>query len=427
MKLYSIVRFAGMLACAGALYISAANAGVETIIHLFAGGSDGASPLAGLIKVDGTLYGTTERGGGTGCKNGCGIVFSVNPRTGAETVLHAFAGGSDGAYPLAGLINVGGTLYGTTERGGSANCAGAKGCGTVFSVSPTTGAVTVLYAFAGGSDGAYPLAGLLNVDGTLYGTTERGGTGCPGNGCGTVFSVSPTTATVTIVYSFTGGRDGAYPHGGLINARGKVYGTTLLYGTTARGGGTGCGNGCGTVYTLDRKTGAERVLHAFAGGRHGAYPLAGLINVEGTLYGTTERGGGAGCGTDGCGTVFSVSSKTGAVAILFAFAGDGDGAHPHGGVLYIRGNFAHGTLYGTTERGGTGCRGSGCGTVFSVSPTTGAETVLYSFDGGDGAYPFAGLINLDGMLSGTTARGGGKSCRSRSCGTVFSVRPLLAD
>jgi uncharacterized repeat protein (TIGR03803 family) len=234
----------------------------------------------------------------------------VSSKTGAEKVLYAFAGGSDGAYPLAGLINVDGTLYGTTERGGGAGCGGAKGCGTVFSVSPTTGAETVLCSFAGGSDGAYPLAGLINVDGTLYGTTERGGRGCRGSGCGTVFSVSLKNGAVTVLYSFAGGSDGAYPHGGLINARGKVYGTTLLYGTTERGGGTGCDNGCGTVYTVNPKTGAEIVLYAFAGGSDGAYPLGGIIKVlDGAtlLYGTTERGGGKSCGGKSCGTVFSIT------------------------------------------------------------------------------------------------------------------------
>jgi uncharacterized repeat protein (TIGR03803 family) len=162
------------------------------VVYNFAGGSDGARPLAGLINVNGTLYGTTVQGGGEGCYKsfGCGTVFSVTP-SGQETVLHAFTGGSDGANPKAGLIDVNGTLYGTTFHGGDTKCNGRSGvgCGTVFSITPS-GAETVLHGFTGPPDGAWPAAGLRDVNGTLYGTTAEGGTpgGCrlghPKIGCG---------------------------------------------------------------------------------------------------------------------------------------------------------------------------------------------------------------------------------------------------
>jgi uncharacterized repeat protein (TIGR03803 family) len=78
-----------------------------------------------------SLYGTTEQGGAYGY----GTVFKVDPKTGAESVVYSFCSGggtcADGAYPWAGsLINVSGTLYGTTSSGGKI------GVGTVFKIVP---------------------------------------------------------------------------------------------------------------------------------------------------------------------------------------------------------------------------------------------------------------------------------------------------
>jgi uncharacterized repeat protein (TIGR03803 family) len=166
-----------------------------------AAAQDGAGPVAGLIDVDGVLYGTTAYGG----TSNYGTVFSLST-TGSEHVLHSFGGGSDREHPSAGLIDVNGTLYGTTEWGGSgSNCqtsAGFSGCGTVYSIS-TTGTEHVLHSFGGGSDGVNPRAGLIDVKGTLYGTTYNGGT----SGLGTVYNVS-TSGTEKVLHSFSGRPDG---------------------------------------------------------------------------------------------------------------------------------------------------------------------------------------------------------------------------
>src|SRR5271169_2414365 len=126
-----------------------------------------------------------------------------------ETVPYTFTGGSDGAAPAAGLIfDSKGNLYGTAVNGGntgSANCPGLNpptGCGVVFELSPPSGGTgpwteTVLYTFTGGADGAYPQASLVfDTKGNLYGTTSSGGstsgTVCQGiGGCGVVFELSP--------------------------------------------------------------------------------------------------------------------------------------------------------------------------------------------------------------------------------------------
>ena len=132
------------------------------VLYSFAGaGSDGFKPQAGLIDLNGTLYGTTTFGG----LNNHGTVFSVS-MTGGEHVLHSFAGGvNDGGYPYASLTNVGGKLYGTTYADG------ANGRGTVFSVS-TSGRERIVRSFV---KGAYPTASLIDVKDRLDGSTTEGG------------------------------------------------------------------------------------------------------------------------------------------------------------------------------------------------------------------------------------------------------------
>jgi uncharacterized repeat protein (TIGR03803 family) len=94
-------------------------------------------------------------------------------------VLHSFGSGTDGSEPEAGLIDVNGTLYGTTHTGGS------YGGGTVFALDPSSGAETVLYSFCSGTCDNGPHTGLTAVNGTLYGTTYQGGT----KSAGTVFAL----------------------------------------------------------------------------------------------------------------------------------------------------------------------------------------------------------------------------------------------
>jgi uncharacterized repeat protein (TIGR03803 family) len=255
--------------------------GEETVLHSFGGSGDGEYPEAGLINVNGTLYGTTTGGGASSN----GTVFSITP-PGSGTVLYSFKGGKDGEGP-GDLIAVKGTLYGTTSGGGSGLCNG--GCGTVYKIT-TAGTETVLYRFFKhfGTDGRNP-RGPLDVNGTLYGTTSYGD--------GTVFKITTSGTKYKSLYSFKGGTDGAYPEAGLINVNGTLYGTTEF------GGGFGCHNVdyCGTIFKVTT-SGTEAVLYSFKGKSNGAWPLAGLLDVKGTLYGTTEFGG-----TNDDGTVFWLS------------------------------------------------------------------------------------------------------------------------
>ncbi|HEX4113828.1 MAG TPA: choice-of-anchor tandem repeat GloVer-containing protein [Stellaceae bacterium] len=405
MKAVSIALLAGIVGCLSVQPVLAAE-GVEAkqkVLHSFGSGPDGAYLVGGLIDVNGTLYGTTIEGGASGG----GTVFAADPDTGAETVLHSFGSGMDGTGPYAGLVDVKGTLYGTTYYGGTYDD------GTVFALDPKTGAETVVYSFCYKhypycTDGDSPEANLIDENGTLYGTTFAGGA----SGEGTVFALDPNTGKEKVLHSFGNG-DGEYPYASLIDLKGRLYGTTF-YG----GRGYGGTSDAGTVFSVDPNTGKEKVLYSFCSQQNctdGGYPSAGLIDVKGTLYSTTNEGG-----TYDLGTVFALDPSSGAETVLHSFGGGTDGAYPQAGLIDVKG-----TLFGTTPAGG-GVNDNcltyySCGTAFSVDPTTGAETVAYSFcsqqNCTDGATPFASLLDVRGTLYGTTDVGG-----SYGGGTVFSLK-----
>jgi hypothetical protein len=245
-----------------------------TVLYTFPGGYEGGGPNGGLVRdARGALYGTAETWGW----NNCGVVFKLTPprpgtTTWTRTVLHTFLyhyGTGDGCNPGAGVIrDATGALYGTTMGGGGTTYS-QPGFGTVFKLTPpapgqTTWQETVLYRFAGGADGASPMA-KLTADGTgaLYGTTVYGGTGECHNpmlnvvGCGTVFKLTPprpgqTTWRKRTLYRFRGGPDGGKPQGKLLRAA-----SGALYGTTLQGGRGQCTDlvfgqviGCGTVFAV---------------------------------------------------------------------------------------------------------------------------------------------------------------------------------
>ena len=385
------------------------------VLHRFTG-ADGASPIAGLIRdAAGNLYGTTYQGGAFGH----GVVFElIRCNSGYDfEMLYSFTAGADGADPVAGLVrDTAGNLYGTTVVGGTSNS------GVVFKLSPT-GTETVLYSFSGGADGGQPVAGLVrDAAGSLYGTTRGGGSSACSLGagnCGVVFKVSPTR-TETVLHSFTGGADGAFPQAGLIQDLGGN-----LYGTTALGGATSTCNpsfGCGVVFKLTL-TGTETVLHSFTGADGGPYALGLIQDAAGNLYGTTNEGGSSAC-EGGCGAVFKLS-PIGIGTVLHRFTGGADGFWPFAGLIQD----TAGNLYGTTLAGGAEsqrCVQPTCGVVFRLSPT-GTETVLHTFTGSaDGGSPQAGLIqDAAGNLYGTAAIGGAtNTCNPPyGCGVVFRLTP----
>jgi uncharacterized repeat protein (TIGR03803 family) len=398
----------------GLAVTASAQARQLTVLHTFTGGKDGASPIWGSLIKDaaGNLYGATPSGGDLTCNNGlgCGIVFKVDA-TGKQTVLYTFTGGADGSGPIGTLLrDAAGSLYGTTNAGGTG------GSGTVFRLN-TKGKKTVLYNFQGGADGDEPFGDLIrDAAGNLYGTTLYGGRDplqiCnSGSGCGIVFKVD-TSGKETVLYSFKGEEDGGESIAGLVmDAAGNLYGTTQLGGDSSCAGGIGCG----TVFKLD-KNGNETVLYRFTGSTDGLQPGAAVIrDAAGNLYGTTLQGGDLGCALGngfGCGTVFKVDGS-GNETVLYKFNGAPNGAN----AAVIRD--AAGNIWGTTINGGA----FNAGTVFRVDPS-GKKIILHSFTGGaDGGSPYAGLLrDAAGNFYGMTNSGGDLTCNhGNGCGTVFKI------
>lgn len=284
-------------------------AGIFTTLYTFCNKTscaDGSEPHSALIQTsNGNFYGTTTLGGA----NTYGTVFEMTPG-GKLTTIYSFcaqAGCADGARPFGSLIlAANGNFYGTTYQGG------ANGGGTVFELTPA-GVLTTLCNF-GGSTGRNPYAGLAQgSDGNFYGTTYGGGA----KGSGTVFRVTPQ-GTLTTLYSFSG-VDGANPYAGLVQASdGNFYGATLNGGS----------RGHGALFEITT-LGEYTKLYDFcseANCADGAAPRGGLVEgSDGNLYGTTQNGGMKvncpTCGTQGEGTVFSVSLGLAPGLNVFPFAG----------------------------------------------------------------------------------------------------------
>ena len=398
---------------------SAGAASHYKVLYRFKGGNDGMQPTGLIFDAAGNLLGTTESGG----TFSHGSVFQLMPNgdgSWTESVLYSFQGGTDGAFPQAGLISdQAGNLYGTAGFGGNMNQ------GAVFELTPhRDGSWTesVLYSFCSTTscnDGSGPLASLISDPaGNLYGTTRFGGT----YGVGTVFQLTRNGGnwTESVLLSFPGvsGRGGAEPLAGLIfDSAGSLYGTTAEGGYYKK-----CDPRCGVVFRLTPKADGswtETVLSRFRGGASGALPLAGLVfDATGNLYGTTFRGGDiSACGGFGCGVAFELEHEADGSwkeKVLHQFKGK-DGADPASGLTFDR----SGNLYGTTESGGdlNFCQGSGCGVVFRLAPNSSggwSETRVHTFGGVFGG-PAAGVIfDAAGNLYGTTIGGNG---------TVYEITP----
>src|ERR1700694_158632 len=434
LNLLRVTLSVATLALALALTSAASASDTELILHTFGGiPTDAAYPAAGLIAdAPGNLYGTTQSGGRAGCSSCYGTVYELSPNGGAwsESILYTFAGQSDGGYPFARLIFDGsGNLYGTTESGETLPGCNTTGCGTVFKLthSGSTWTEHVLYTFSGGADGALPFAGVIrDSSGNLYGTASAGGNPACMGGCGVIFKLKPSAMgpwTESVLYSFTGGSDGAQPSTSLIfDSSGNLYGTTYAGGKQ----GPNCsGSGCGVVFELLHQgtTWKQKVLLGFTGGADGANPTGGLtIDASGNLYG--PAGGG---GANLFGVVFKLTHVSNAWAeyVLHAFSGGAQGGFPSGALSFD----TTGNLYGPAG-GGNDCvigrHHEMCGLIYKLTrPATGnswSETVLYSFLRSSGGWLPNGdlLVDANGGVFGTTNRGAGST---GCCGGGFKLGP----
>jgi uncharacterized repeat protein (TIGR03803 family) len=393
--------------------VRAQNLPSEEVIYNFTLTS-GYYPTGVTNDAAGNLYVATQLGGNNqSCVDGCGNILKIGP-SGKAKELYAFTPTPDNGAPtpIGALIrDANGVLYGATAGGGR------FGRGSVYKVSPTRVEKTLYNFDSAGGEGYEPQSGVtMASEGNLYGTTYYGGgTGCGGFGCGIIYKLTPSGSATTL-YTFTGGADGGQPYHSpiLLDAAGNLYGTAGI------GGDLTCplSQGCGTVWELD-SSGKFTVLYTFTGGTDGASPTAGLVmDPSGNLYGDASGGGELSCSAPyGCGVVFEIDSS-GKFTVLYTFTGgSNDGAGPVATLL----RDSAGNLYGTTVGGGDqSCGlGSGCGVVFKLA-SSGNETILHIFTGGttDGEYPENALVtDGKGNLYGTTYEGG-----SANGGIIFAVR-----
>jgi uncharacterized repeat protein (TIGR03803 family) len=440
----TLIRFAVTL-IAGALSVASALAGESTFetLLVFNGIGNGGQPWATpIVDKFGNLYGTTTSGGNGPCwarnlKLGCGIVYELSPPMSGtqwtETLLYQFQGGDDGDSPFGGLVfDDSGNLYGTTEYGGT------PGYGTVFKLSPPpsgSGPWTeaTIYNFPGGASGKFPVAGLIvDNSGNLYGTTWYGGT-CSAPFCGVVFELSPPSGsgnrwTQTVLHTFQGPPDGAWPESTLVFANGKLYGTTTMGGT---GNALDCDENCGAIFELSPPASpggawTETILHSFsATPTDGGLPWGGLVpGKDGIFYGATSGGGNFGWGTV---YEFAPPASPGGSwteTILYSFQGCADGCEPYTAPVIG----TDGSLYAAAQ---------GVmldqGNIFQLSPPAAAgdpwvETSLYSFINQN---TFTGLVfGKDGRLYGGAYGGLDDNCGTlagggerHECGELFRISP----
>ena len=406
----------------------------ERILYAFAehGTGDGAGPLTGVVADRaGTLFGTTTFGGAYGG----GAVFELRPArdgTYRERIIHSFGAPGDGATPAGGIaVAASGALYTVTIQGGATNA------GTVVELrrAGETYRERVVFDFGPGSVGNQPLGTpVIDGAGNVFGVTQFGGSfnGICGHvgGCGVVFELSPQGKGFAerTIYALPGGTGGILPQAGLASDN-----AGNLYGTAYAGGDPSCdgGGGCGVVFKLQPKGKAysATTIYAFHGGSDGATPFSALTvdEASGTLYGTTEYGGG-----NCCGTVYRLAPGGSGYgeSVLHSFHGGLGGLLPQAPVLLARG----GVIYGTADIGGKGCGGVGCGFVFKMTPQGSQyafSVVHYFASGKDGAEPqWSPLLpDSSGALYGTTRSGGGRKCGdggpggTLGCGVVFRLEP----
>jgi uncharacterized repeat protein (TIGR03803 family) len=359
--------------------------GTETVLHSFDVMVDGDYPSALIQAADGNFYGTAHQT--TAGQGPFGFIFRMTP-DGTFTTLHAFGCGADGANPSGALVQANdGNFYGTTAGLATDDCVAPA---TVYRMTPD-GTVSTIHVFNQHVDGTQPEAPLIQAqDSNFYGTTMAGG---PFNG-GTVFRVMMDgTLTVLHAFHYPEDEEGGEPSAALLEAADGSF-----YGTTTKGG---LCTFCGTIFRLC-SDGTFQVVYAFQQGSDaGTQPVAPLVQaIDGNFYGTTWLPRGA---------VFQLTGD-GDFTVLHTFAGDWDGAAPQSAVVQT----SDGAFYGTAGVGGP----AGTGTVFRVT-ADGTFDVIYAFPGSqEGASPSALIRGADGNFYGTAQSGG-----TFNAGTVFQMTP----
>jgi uncharacterized repeat protein (TIGR03803 family) len=318
---------------------------MPTVLYEFQGGDDGANPASRVVfGPDGALYGTTSMGGGSGCEShGCGTVFRLAPPASAcktslclwtETVLYRFTNGADGAVPEYGdlIFDSAGSIYGTTSGSNVS-------LGSVYKLTKSGGTwtETTLYTFQGGSDGFFPLGGVVfDHAGNLYGSMETG-----------IFELSPSDGgwTESVIHTFDGMNEGFSSEAGVVfDSAGNLYGSADIEGP----------NGDGSIFEMTLSGGSWNLNIIHDGGN-----LVGTnlnFDAAGNLYGARISGR----GDDGEAFKMSLVDGSWTYTLLHTFSGGNQGDSPYEGMVMD----ANGNLWGTTEGGGE----HNYGIVYEITP-----------------------------------------------------------
>lgn len=324
-------------------------AGKYSVLHKF-DWNDGIFPDALVQDTNGDFYGITVEGDNSACFNGCGVIFKLT-KAGDFTLLYSFTGGSDGSNPSSLIMDAAGNLYGTAQT--------SSGDGEIFELTAAD-ELKVLYAFSG-KDGSQPDHILRDRKGNIYGTTFQGGA----HAYGTVFKLD-SSGKETLLYSFKGKSDGTFPDNIARDKAGNLYGTTAQGGyEKGKCDLPHSPVGCGTVFKINT-SGKFSVLFAF-NSVNGNDPDGLILDAKGNLYGATMLGGTGnyGCSGGNCdGVVFKLAAGTDKESTLYNFTGKSDGYFPSGALV----EDSNHNLYGTTVYGGKqSCGGNpGCGVIFEI-------------------------------------------------------------
>jgi uncharacterized repeat protein (TIGR03803 family) len=387
-----------------------------TVLHTFTGSPDGTNPNPLIRDAEGNLYGTALAGGSdNNCGFGCGMVFKIDPARGV-TALYDFAGGSNGGYPVAGLVqDKDGNFYGTTQGEGNFNLS------VVFKLTPD-GKETPYVPSTGINFGSLDSPVALDAKGNVYGMVPYGGTpNCGwdyhGLSCGTLFKMTPN-GKFTTIHTFKG-TDGMYPESGLVrDSKGNLYGAAMFGGIRtcrAVGDRNNYAPGCGTIFKVDVH-GKYTVLHTFSNHKDGAGPLGLIIDSEDNLYGIASGGGDHHGNPFGYGTIFKLDTKSGAFSVLFTFTPPITRSSFFANLLA---RDSKGNLYGAQKF--DGANNTGC--LFRID-TSGKYTDLYDFEtqtagrNEDGFFPAGVTLGSHGDFYGSMMLGG-----SAGFGTLFHIKP----
>ena len=327
-------------------------------MHSFAGGTtDGDAPSGALVQIGSSLFGTAEVGGSFGD----GTIFNVGIDGTNYSTTHSLSG-NDGLGPFGSLVQDGSALYGLASGGGSA------GLGTLFNVGVSGAGGGVVHQFLGSpSDGSVPEGSLVQSGSTLFGTTRK----WRGRAGGTIFRTSIDGSGYSIIHPFSGGtNDGSGPNFG-----DPALSGASLYGMTVAGGVSNTG----VIYKVGTDGSGYSILHSFTlSPTDGNTPFGSVIASGSMLYGMTTGGG-----SSFAGTVFRMDMDGSDFTILHSFAGGPNDGNDPLGELLLSGD----KLYGMTYRGGS----ANMGTIFDLGIDGSNYEVLHSFTGGpnDGANPLA--------------------------------------